>query len=281
MFIIVMNVIIPNNPLLIKMKVFYFSIAGFVIRILFKKNPTHNNIPGISIYFFQSEILSYLAKFVSSNTNKYDYTIEFRSMNNVERVVRTSDKFSFVYQYHKKDDITAITSYQLSIWQFQSMLSDFLYQLLSENNGFALHCSAVSVNGKAYIFLGKSGAGKSTIVQLLLKSYIPLSDDLAIIRKIGGKFYLYQTPFFEKNSYIKFPYGYEISRIFFLHKSDKNYALPIQKELSKKIKKQVLLHGTISTNTKKVLKEFSLENSFYDLFFEKNTEKIKKTLNKT
>lgn len=260
------------------MNVFYFSVAGFVIKILFRKNPVNNNIPGISIYFFQSEILFYLAKFVSSNTSQYDFTIEFRSINNVERVIRKSDKHSFVYQYHKKDDTTAYTSYQLSIWQFQSMLSDILYQLLSVNEGFGLHCSAVSIDGKAVIFLGKSGSGKSTIVQLLKKSYIPLSDDVAIIRKIDGKFYFFQTPFFEKNSYIKYSFGYEISKVYFLHKSNKNHIQPVQKELLKKIEKQVLHHGNLTTYSRNVLNEFSSENSFYDLFFEKNEKKIKKII---
>jgi ABC-type glutathione transport system ATPase component len=40
-----------------------------------------------------------------------------------------------------------------------------------------VHASAASINGDAFIFLGSSGSGKSTICRLLSPHFLPLADD--------------------------------------------------------------------------------------------------------
>jgi len=60
-----------------------------------------------------------------------------------------------------------------------------------------LHASAVMHEGCGYIFLGKSGTGKSTHLQLWLDN-IPgcerLNDDNPLVRMIDGRPYVYGTP---------------------------------------------------------------------------------------
>ncbi len=54
--------------------------------------------------------------------------------------------------------------------------------LLHQRGQIALHASAVRVNGKAVLFCGTSGAGKSTIAAALVKRGYPLvTDDLCAI----------------------------------------------------------------------------------------------------
>ena len=59
------------------------------------------------------------------------------------------------------------------------------------------HSSVVSYQGKAYMFLGKSGTGKSTHSQLWLK-YLEgtelVNDDNPVVRVIEGKAYVYGSP---------------------------------------------------------------------------------------
>ena len=71
-------------------------------------------------------------------------------------------------------------------------------RVLVDNNGFLLHASSLVKSGRGYIFSGKKGAGKSTIVELSSQDY-PLNDDLAIIRKEDKKYFLFASPFYEKN----------------------------------------------------------------------------------
>lgn len=61
----------------------------------------------------------------------------------------------------------------------------------------SIHASAVCCGGRAYLFMGKSGTGKSTHSSLWIKN-IPgtqlLNDDNPTIRVIDGKTYAYGTP---------------------------------------------------------------------------------------
>lgn len=60
-----------------------------------------------------------------------------------------------------------------------------------------VHASVIASEGKGYMFLGKSGTGKSTHSSLWLK-YIDgtelLNDDNPVIRLVDGKVYVYGTP---------------------------------------------------------------------------------------
>jgi hypothetical protein len=54
-----------------------------------------------------------------------------------------------------------------------------------ERGGFVLHCSGLVRNGRAYIFFGHSGAGKSTVASLSPEASV-LSDDLVLLQRSQG-----------------------------------------------------------------------------------------------
>jgi hypothetical protein len=73
-----------------------------------------------------------------------------------------------------------------------------LYALATANRQTALfHSSVVSNNGRAYMFLGKSGTGKSTHSRLWLH-YIGgtelVNDDNPVVRRMSDGFYVFGTP---------------------------------------------------------------------------------------
>lgn len=78
------------------------------------------------------------------------------------------------------------------------------------HNSVAIHTSTIVHDGKAYMFLGESGTGKSTHTSLWRK-YIPnselLNDDSPILRIINGKAWAYgsawsgKTPCFKDEHY--------------------------------------------------------------------------------
>lgn len=89
--------------------------------------------------------------------------------------------------------------------------SQFCAGLLS-HEGFYLHSSAVALNGKAYLFSGPCGMGKSTHTRLWKKHFgkdaVVFNDDKPALRRIDGKWYAYGTPWCGKdgiNENIKVP----------------------------------------------------------------------------
>jgi serine kinase of HPr protein (carbohydrate metabolism regulator) len=68
--------------------------------------------------------------------------------------------------------------------------------ILARRHGALLHAAGIDINGKGYIFPGKSGAGKSTITRQFaaLGDTGLLSDDRIVVRKIEGGFKAYGTP---------------------------------------------------------------------------------------
>ena len=94
-------------------------------------------------------------------------------------------------------------------------------QLLASNNGMLLHATAVVKDREAFIFLGVGGSGKSTIARLS-KRYKVLGDDIIAVRKKGGHYYAFSTPW-KQAPFIK-PERHAKGRIwaiFFIKKSDR------------------------------------------------------------
>jgi len=92
-----------------------------------------------------------------------------------------------------------------------------------------LHASGNKVDQGAYLFTGLSGAGKSTAMNLMQQKSQPVADDTIIIRRDRCQHYVYQTPFFEKQSGI--PKNQEkilLKKIFFLKKGHDLKLIPLK-----------------------------------------------------
>ena len=81
--------------------------------------------------------------------------------------------------------------------------SRLFYRALLEHSGFYLHSSAVCVDGKAYLFSGPSGMGKSTHTRLWQQIFGEqaqvINDDKPALRCIDGIWYAYGTPWCGKD----------------------------------------------------------------------------------
>ena len=70
-----------------------------------------------------------------------------------------------------------------------------IYAVLAfESGGLLLHAAAVVRNGRAYVFLGHSGSGKTTVARLST-GYQVLNDDLIILQPDRERWTTYGTPF--------------------------------------------------------------------------------------
>lgn len=106
--------------------------------------------------------------------------------------------------------------YMESGWQFYAKLLKF--------NGMMLHASAVALGGKAYLFSGPPGMGKSTHTKLW-ESLFPeakvFNDDKPALRNIDGAWYAYGTPWAGKHG-ININLKASLGGICFLRRGEKN-----------------------------------------------------------
>lgn len=110
----------------------------------------------------------------------------------------------------------SLVAYMESAYQFYLELVNF--------DGFYLHASAVVVDGRAYLFSGHPGAGKSTHARLWLRqfpgSYI-INDDKPALRRIDGIWYAYGTPWCGKDG-INCNQKAPLAGVCFMKKTDHN-----------------------------------------------------------
>lgn len=115
---------------------------------------------------------------------------------------------------HEEDRIPDIrideASYRLHLWETLSedgkvyMESGFcFYRNLLHHNGMMLHASAVAYEGRAYLFSGPSGMGKSTHTRLWQQVFGAeakvFNDDKPALRRLEDRWYAYGTPWCGKD----------------------------------------------------------------------------------
>lgn len=98
-----------------------------------------------------------------------------------------------------------------------------MMHFLALNSGMLIHSAGWRVNDSGWIFAGKSGAGKSTISNLIVAEIGAsfLSDDRIVVRKIGQEFLMYGTPWPGDAGYAVNE-SVPLKGIFFLSKGSQN-----------------------------------------------------------
>ncbi|UCD72022.1 MAG: hypothetical protein JSW70_03250 [Syntrophobacterales bacterium] len=94
---------------------------------------------------------------------------------------------------------------------------------LAQGKGVLLHSCGIELDGKGILFVGHSGAGKSTMARLCNNAGdVPiLSDDRIIVRKKDGIFWMYGTPWQGEEQFAS-PKGHPLHRIYFIKHARKN-----------------------------------------------------------
>lgn len=145
-------------------------------------------------------------------------------------------------------------------WEYILTGFDFSRELISFD-GFCLHASAVGLDGKAVLFSGPCGTGKSTHARLWRevfgrdKEVIVINDDKPALRLIRDEVYVYGTPWSGKShlhTNIKMP----LQAIVFLKQAEKNEI----RRLTNKEAVQMLVYQSLrpDRDTEKMEKLLSL-----------------------
>ena len=68
--------------------------------------------------------------------------------------------------------------------------------LLARKGGFLIHSSSAIRNGRAFLFPGISGAGKTTMARLAPADATLLTDEISYVTRQDGRYFAVGTPFF-------------------------------------------------------------------------------------
>ena len=99
--------------------------------------------------------------------------------------------------------------------------------LLARDGGFLLHASSAIRNGRAFLFSGVSGAGKTTMVKLAPPDAALLTDEISYVVRQDGRYSAVGTPFFGELARVGENLRAPIEVLYLLAKGPENKIEPI------------------------------------------------------
>jgi MoaA/NifB/PqqE/SkfB family radical SAM enzyme len=221
----------------------------------------------VNIYHREKNTLRY---YVETSKIKDDTIL----LQNVDKVVVVDENYARAVIYHDekvKKSFTKGDTDSLSLLPTDQIL---LAPFLAQREGFYLHSCGVNFEGKGFLFVGQSGAGKSTIAKMLKNKAEILCDEKMIVRKESGGFKIYGTWIHGDMKDISARPA-SLKAIFFLEKSDKNRIIRLydKKEINKKILSCLIKPLATKSWWDKMLaliNDLSRQTPFYLLYFDKS-----------
>ena len=111
-------------------------------------------------------------------------------------------------------------------YALDSLLRILLTMVLLPRRGFLLHAATVVRDGRAYVFAGRSGAGKSTVASLSPAGTV-LTDEISLLRFTDGGWHAYGTPFWGEFRAAGLNEHYPIAGIFALAQASEDRIEPL------------------------------------------------------
>jgi hypothetical protein len=99
--------------------------------------------------------------------------------------------------------------------------------VLAQDGGFLVHAASAVRNGKAFLFSGVSGAGKTTIARLAPPDATLLTDEISYVRRSGNGYVAYGTPFTGELAKVGENVSAPIAALYLLAKGPENRIEPI------------------------------------------------------
>ena len=99
--------------------------------------------------------------------------------------------------------------------------------LLARKGGFLMHASSAIRNGRAFLFAGVSGAGKTTMARLAPPDAALLTDEISYVTLQDGRYTAVGTPFFGELARVGENLRAPIDGVYLLAKGPENKVEPI------------------------------------------------------
>jgi hypothetical protein len=142
-------------------------------------------------------------------------------------------------------------------YALDSLLRIQLSWLLPQCDGFLLHAATVVRNGRAFVFMGRSGAGKSTIASLAPEGSV-LTDEISLLRFEQNEWRAHGTPFWGEFRAADIDGSAPVAGVFHLVQSPTNRVRPLRAvELLRALFPNILFFSTDSAANERLLKILS------------------------
>jgi hypothetical protein len=113
--------------------------------------------------------------------------------------------------------------------------------ILAQEGGFLLHSAGAIRNGRAFLFSGVSGSGKTTISRLAPPDVTLLTDEVSYIRRGDDGYRACGTPFAGELARVGENCSAPIASLFFLKQGPENKIEPIEKsEATRRLMRNIL-----------------------------------------
>jgi hypothetical protein len=162
-----------------------------------------------------------------------DLLVSFRSPTEEGRLwwrARLDETDSRVHVSYHPDLVKTSSAERFLSNPLQYPLDQLLTMLILANrNGCILHAAGIAHHGRGVAFVGRSGAGKTTLMRLLddRQDLARLSDDRVVIRLVDGVPRIFGTPW-AGEGLVAANLSADLHALVFLHKGDENSLRPIE-----------------------------------------------------
>jgi len=99
--------------------------------------------------------------------------------------------------------------------------------MLARKGGLLVHAASAVRNGKAFLFAGVSGAGKTTISRLAPPDALLLTDEISYVRREGQHFVAHGTPFAGELARVGENVQAPLAALYLLHQGQENSIEPL------------------------------------------------------
>jgi hypothetical protein len=115
----------------------------------------------------------------------------------------------------------------ISPYSIDSVLRIVHTLLLARKGGFLMHASSAIRNGRAFLFPGVSGAGKTTMARLAPPDAALLTDEISYVIPQDGRYFAVGTPFFGELARVGENLSAPIECVYLLAKGPENKIEPV------------------------------------------------------
>jgi hypothetical protein len=187
---------------------------------------------------FVRQIEKRYAGYVSlSNEARFDFEIELASPGTKSRDADVCVTWECGHWLMERGDFRAEWNPSTARGRIQQTINPYSLDcvlrivhtlLLAREGGFLLHASSAIRNGRAFLFSGVSGAGKTTMARLAPPDAALLTDEISYVTRRDGRYFAVGTPFYGELSRAGENLHAPIEALYLLAKGPENIIEPIE-----------------------------------------------------
>ena len=214
---------------------------------------------------------------IYENKNKYTYTLQTSpdpEDGRINQIMFCDKNYSTITIYNNTTYTEGFKKGNKGALTLNPTDQIFLSQVLSRRNGCYFHSDGMIIDGNGYLFVGHSGAGKSTIATMLQDKGEILCDDRMIVRKWDDGFKIHGNWSHGTLPIVSASSAW-LNAIFFLNQSEENIIQPVNKTMEK-VKTLISCMVKPLNNDKwwnsslNLIEDIAKSVPCYNLFFNKN-----------